>query len=307
MIFLDFARIIKFAWQGFFRNIWLSLVTIIIIVLSLVSVSVFLLSNIMAEHILTVVQDKTEVYIDLTKEATAEQAQFLVDQLNSLAAVKEAVFITPAEALENFKVRHQNDPLMIESLAALETNPFTGSIKLKIEQLDDFPAILNELSKEEYTKFLEVDDQEFIQSKLLVEKISEYSTKIQDTWKIISLIFIIISLLVVYNTIQINIYTQREEIGIMKLVGASNSFIRSPFLFEGMLYSLIGLIILLAIIYPALIFIQPYLDSFFQDYTLNMVETLNQQWFRFFGIQILVAVLITVVSSYLATRKYLRV
>jgi cell division transport system permease protein len=308
MFLLDTFRIIKFAVQNFFRNIWLSVVTVVIIVLSLVSISVLLISNILTQHVLAVVQDKTEVYIDLTTEATADQAKSLVDELKNHPYVSQAEFITPEQTLQNFKDSHKDTPTIIESLNALDKNPFTGSIKIKVHNINDFPFILNELSKKDYAKFLEINDKEFMQSKLFIENVGKYSQKIGKAWMFISIFFILISILVVYNTLQIKIYTHREEIGIMKLVGASNSFVRSPFLIEGILYSLTSLIILLVILYPLLMLVQPYLDNFFStEYSLNLVTALNQNFLKIFGTELLVSVIITFFSSFLAIRKYLHV
>jgi len=305
MFLVEVARVFKFAFQSFFRNFWLSVVTVAIIALSLFSISFLLMINILTQHVLTVVKDRTQVYIDLTSQATADQITILLDELNKLPAVKEAVFVTPEQTLENFKERHKDNPLMIESIEALDKNPFTGSVKISVHEIADFPVILNELSRSDYSPFLEIEDQEFTESKLLVERISEYSQKIQRVFFFISLVFIIISILVVFNTIQIGIYTHREEIGIMKLVGASNKFVRSPFLIEGFMYSLLSIIILLILIYPFLTFIQPYINNFFKEYTLNLTIALNQNFFTVLGTELLVAVIITTSSSFLAIRRYI--
>ena len=263
--------------------------------------------NILTQHVLEVVEDRTEVFIDLTAEATDEQAEVLVSELNKLPAIKESIFVTPEQTLVDFTSRHSHDPLMIESLDALEENPFQGSIKLTVHDIGDFPAILSELSKEEYTPFLEIEDNEFTEAKLLIERISDYSVKVQKTFFFISLLFIIISVLVVFNTIQIGIYTHREEIGIMKLVGASNSFIRSPFLIEGFFYSFIGFILLLILLYPFLSFIQSYIDGFFGEYSLNLISALNSNFIKVFASEFFVAIIITMASSLLAVRRYLKV
>ncbi|HAH03993.1 MAG: hypothetical protein UV78_C0022G0007 [Parcubacteria group bacterium GW2011_GWA2_43_17] len=305
MFLVAVSRVFKFAFQSFFRNFWLSVVTVAIIALSLFSISFLLMINILTQHVLFVVQERTQVYIDLTAEASADQAGILAGELKKLLSVKEAAFITPEQTLANFKERHQNNPLMIESIEALDVNPFSGSIKISVNDISDFPAILQELSKSEYSEFLEIEDQEFTESKLLVERISEYSQKIQRIFLFISLVFIIISILVVFNTIQIGIYTHREEIGIMKLVGASNSFVRLPFLIEGFMYSLIGIVILLLFIYPFLTFIQPYIDNFFKEYSLNLTAALNDNFFKVWGTELLIGVVITTASSFLAIRRYI--
>jgi len=306
-MFIGLLRIIKFAFQSLMRNVWLSIVTVVIIILALFSTTFLMMFNLMTEHTLSVVESKTDVYIDLTKDATREQAEVLTDELGQLAAISQAEFITPEQTLENFRNRHQDNDLILESLEALEDNPFRGSIRLNVNRIEDFPVILSELSKTEYAQFLEVEDREFTDAKLLIEGISEYSEKIQRAGLIISLIFVVISILVVLNTIQVGIYTHKEEIGIMRLVGASSSFIRSPFLIEATVYSLLAVIILVIIIYPLLGFIQPYVDGFFKEYSANLTVLVNQNFLKIFGLQLLGAVVITVISSFIAVRRYVKV
>ncbi|MCX6785564.1 MAG: permease-like cell division protein FtsX [Candidatus Komeilibacteria bacterium] len=307
MFFIEFSRVVKFALQSILRNFWLSLVTVSIITLALFSVSFLFIFNLMSAHTLAVVEGKTNVYIDLTASATPEQAQLLVAELQKLPAIKEAEFITPEKTLEDFKARHQDNKLILQSLASLEQNPFRGSLRINVYNISDFPVILSELSKKDYGQYLEIEDQEFTDAKLLIQGIGDYSQKIQRGGLIISLFFIIISLLVVFNTIQVGIYTHREEIGIMKLVGASNSFVRSPFLIEGIVYSILAVAILMAVLYPLLAFIQPYIDGFFKEYSTSLITLLNQNFFRVFGIQFLIAVVITVLSGFFAVRRYIKV
>ncbi len=307
MFFSELSQVIKLALQNLWRNIWLSVVTVTIITLALFSISFLLIFNLLTQHTLKVVETKTDVYIDLTSTATPEQARVLTDELNKLEAIKQAEFITPEQTLENFKQRHQDNPLITQSLEALEANPFRGSIRINVHKIEDFPAILTELSRADYASYLEIEDKEFVDAKLLIRGISEYSQKIQHGGLIVSLIFIFIAILVVFNTIQVGIYTHREEIGIMKLVGASNNFVRSPFLVEGAIYSLASLIILAILLYPLLVFVQSYVDGFFKEYSVNLRLLLQDNFLKFFGIQLLIAVVITVVSSFLAVRRYLKV
>jgi len=307
MFFIEFSRICKFAFQNILRNFWLSLVTTSIIALALFSVSCLFIFNLLTTHTLAVVEGKTNVYIDLTSEATPDQAQLLVAELKKLSASKEAEFITPEQTLANFKARHQDNKLILQSLDSLEENPFRGSLRINVYKIEDFPVILSELSKKDYGKYLEIEDKEFTDAKLLIQGISDYSKKIQNAGLVISLIFIIISLLVMFNTIQVGIYTHKEEIGIMKLVGASNSFVRSPFLIEGVIYSIFSVIVLLAVLYPLLAFLQPYVNGFFKEYATNLITLLNQNFFKVFGIQLLIAMVITVLSGFWAVRRYIKV
>lgn len=307
MSWISFLRILKFSVQNFFRNIWLSIVTVVIISLSLFSISFIIILSLLTQNTLKLVEEKTAVYIDLTKAAKSEQIQGIVSQLKSLPTVKDAKYISPSQALDSFKLRHSNDQLIQEALASLDSNPFNGSILLSVKKIDDFKVILTELSKPDYKQILEIDQQEFTNSKYLVDKISEYSNKIQKTAYAISLVFMLISILVVFNTIQVGIYTHREEIGIMKLVGASNTFIRAPFLIGAIFYSILGLVVLILGIIPLLIFIQPYTDSFLGEYSTNILGLIWQNGFKFFGWQLFISIVITCLSAALATRKYLKI
>ena len=307
MRFLEFSRIIKFAGQSFLRNVWLSIVTITIITLTLLSISFLLVFNIITQNTLKAVEAKTAVYVDLTAQASPDQANILVEELKKMPTINRAEYVTAEVTLNNFKERHKDDQVIMDSLNSLEKNPFRGSILVGVNNINDFPAILQELSKKEYADYLEIEDREFKDAQLLISGISDYSKKIQKGGIIISIVFIFMAIMVVFNTIQVGIYTHREEIGIMRLVGASNSFIRSPFLLEGVIYSIAALLIMIAVMYPCSIFIQPYLDGFLKEYSLNLVSAINQNWLTIFGWPFITAVFINVASSFLAVRRYIKV
>lgn len=307
MFILDFYRICKFAWQSIKRNFWLFVMTISIMVLALFSINFLITFSFVTKQIIQIVENKTSVYVDLTSQTTVDQAKSLVEKLNQVPAVKEATFIEPAQALANFLKRHDQDPLIKDAVSSLTNNPLKGSILIKVNNIADFPNLLNDLSKPEFGQYLEINDQDFLEVKNLISQISDYTVQIKKIALGVSLIFIIIAIIVVFNTIQVGTYTHKDEIGIMKLVGATNSFVRSPFLVEGFICSVISLIIIIVISYPLANGLQPKLDSFLQEYSVNLVSLLNSNFLIIFGTQFLVAAVITFVSSLLAVRRYLKV
>jgi len=307
MFFIDIYRAFKFAWQSFWRNFWLSIVTISIITLALISVSLLLSFNLITANVMDVVQSKTEIYIDLTEQAKTAQVEFLVSELNKVPDIKEVVYVTPEQTLERFMSTYEDNDLVIQSLETLDINPFTGSLKIKVEEIDQFPVLLEKISKPEYSEILEIDNAEFYQARDLIGAISSYSEKVEKLGFGASLFFVLISVIVVFNTIQMGIYSHREEIGIMKLVGASNWFVRAPFLIEAILYSLVAIIIVLILFYPLASIVQPHLDNFLGEYTLDLVHSINSNIWLVLAMEIGVAMFITIVSSILATRRYLKV
>lgn len=305
MFFLDLFRSFKFALQSLWRNFWLTIVTIIIVTLAMASVSFLLVFNLVANNVVDTVKDKSEIYIDLTENAKQAQVEYLVAELNKLEDIREVVYITPSETLERFKKEHVNDDVIMASLDSLSVNPFTGSLKISVKDIAKFDALLTELSRDEYGQILEINNSEFFEAKDLLSVISDYSKKVEKLGFGISMFFIIISIIVVFNTIQIGIYSHREEINIMKLVGASNWFVRSPFIIESILYSILSVILMIIIFYPLALYIQPHIDNFLGEYTIDLVASVSNNFLWVFGLEISIAILITVLSSLFATRRYL--
>ncbi|MFW0862293.1 MAG: cell division protein FtsX [Candidatus Komeilibacteria bacterium] len=305
MFFLDLFRSFKFALQSLWRNFWLTIVTIIIVTLAMASVSFLLVFNLVANNVVDTVKDKSEIYIDLTEDAKQAQVEFLVTELNKLEDIREVIYITPSETLERFKEEHANDEVIMASLESLSANPFTGSLKISVKDISKFDALLTELSRDEYGQILEINNSEFFEAKDLLNVISDYSKKVEKLGFGISMFFIIISIIVVFNTIQMGIYSHREEIGIMKLVGASNWFVRSPFIIESILYSIFSVILMILIFYPIAIYVQPHVDNFLGEYTTDLIASVSSNFLWVFGLEIGIAILITVLSSLFATRRYL--
>ncbi|PJA94116.1 MAG: hypothetical protein CO133_00650, partial [Candidatus Komeilibacteria bacterium CG_4_9_14_3_um_filter_37_5] len=275
--------------------------------LALLSVSALLIFNLISMHLIEVVQSKTEIYIDVTKDAQQTQVDYLVEELAKLPDVSQVKFINADDALTKFKERNQGNELLLSSLAVLEQNPFAGSLMVKVKDLNDMPSLLAELGKDEYKTILEIDNSEFYQTRDLINNIAKYTEQIRKIGFGLSIFFIIIAGIVVFNTIQMGIYAHREEIGIMKLVGASNWFIRTPFFLQGIMYSLFSMFIILLLIFPLVSWLQPYFDQFFGDYSTNLVQLLMNNFLFVFGIEIIVAIFITFIASTLAMRRYLKI
>lgn len=304
---INFIRIIKFGWQNFVRNIWLSLVTIVIIILTLISITGLLIFNVLTDNTLKAVQNKTDIYIDINPAASPEQINQLVDSLSKVPHLNQVKYVSSEENLNIFLKNYENNPTISDALKTLENNPFKASLLIKVDQVESFPLILNALSEEKYSTILEINDDDFTQAKNLITKISEYSQKIKKAGLVISLLFSLIAILIVFNAIQISIYDRREEIAIMRLVGAANYYIKGPFYIEGIIYSFVSLIILLIIIYPLLIFIQPYLNNFFSEYATNLIQQVNNNFLKIFGIELILAVFLNIISASIAMKKYLKI
>ena len=307
MFFVALARIIKFGFQSFWRNIWLSLVTIVILVLTLFLISLTIFLNIVADSTIESVKERIDVALYFDTVVKEKQVLDVREYLISLDEVKEVTYISKEQALQTFKEEHRDDPAIQETIEALEENPLPSSLVIKAKTLDDYPAILSAIDSSQYSSLIEDQDKDFEDNQLVISRLSQIANRLQQGGYVISGIFISVALLVVYNTIRIMIYTHREEIGIMRLVGATNWFIRGPFVFESIFYALLASAITIAIIYPLFIAIAPYISNFFEGYNINIIDSLRQNFLMLFGIQTLVALFLSMVSSLTAMGRYLRV
>jgi len=304
-MFHSLGRIIKFACQDFKRNIWLSVITITILAMALFSVNFLIVFRLIADNVVTAVHEKIDVSIYFTPEATAGEVNNVKSSLNKLVEVKKVSYVSPEDALEKFKIEHANDPDILESLEQLDTNPLGASLIIKAKQLDDYPKILEEVDKPEYQNLIQ--DKNFDDHRAIISRIDNITKKVETVGLIIIAIFILIAVVIVFNTIKIAIYTHRGEVEIKRLVGATNWFISSPFIVEGIFYSLIACALVIAIIYPLLIIIDPYLIKFFEGLDFSVLSYFNQHFFAIFGLQLLAVIILNVISSSLAINKYVRV
>lgn len=298
-------RIIIFAWQGFWRNFWLSLVTISIIVLTFTSINVLIIINVITDAAIDIVKEKVDISLYFKPESTESQVLEVETFLSSLTEVRETSYISKDEALEEFRQRHRQDNTIIESLNELEENPIGATIRVKAKSIDQYPLILQEINNSKYN--ILIAEQDFDDHDIYVARIQNFSDNIRNIAIFTTLVFVLVASLIVFNTIRVAIYTHREEIGVMKLVGATNWFIRSPFILEGIFYGVIACIIAIIIVYPLINFIQPYINNFFLTEEFSIIGYFQNNFWQIFGLELLVIILINIISSSIAIRRYLNV
>jgi len=304
MFLLSFARVIKFSLQDIGRNIWLSLVTIIILVLALFSINLLLVVKVISATVISAVKEKIDISLYLRTNTEENRILALKAKISKLEQVKDIEYISQQAALESFKVKHKNNPEILQALVELGKNPLSPSLVIKpksIDQSDELIANLNKIDDDI------IESRNFADRKTMLEKINSITDKVSEAGLLMSLVFVFITLLVVYNAIRVAIYTHRMEIGIMKLVGASNWFIRAPYLLSSIIYTLIGLIATIIIFYPFLGLLQPYLEAFFIGYNFNVISYFNSHFIAIFGIEFLAAALINALASLVAVSKYSKV
>jgi len=301
MSLIPLLRIFKFSFQDIFRNIWLSLVTVIILILTLFSVNLLLAVKAISSAAVATVKEKVDISLYLRTTAETDKIMALKARVSSLPDVKAVTYVSQEEALAIFKKNHEADPQIIEALRELDKNPLTPSLVIKPADVDNFDNLINELNRVDDPI---IESRNFDNHKAMLAKINAITQKVSDAGFAVSVIFILITLLVIYNTVKVAIYTHKGEIGIMRLVGASNWFIRGPYLVSSLIYSLLSMIV---VVFGFLIFLnllQPYLETFFMGYNFNILSYFVSNFWGIFGLEFLVALAINSLASLIAVSKY---
>lgn len=304
MFILSFLRVIKFSLQDVARNIWLSIITVIIITLALFSVNLLLTVKILTSSSVNAVKEKVDVSLYLKSEAPEEQILALKSQISNLSSVKQVDYVSKQAAIESFREKHKNNQEILQALLELGKNPLSPSLIIKPKDINNYDELIISLNKIDNDI---IESRNFDDHKAILTKINNIAQKASQAGLFISSLFVLITILVVYNAVRVAIFTHKREIGIMKLVGASTWFIRAPYLISGIIYALLGVIMIIIIIYPFLNLIQPYLATFFSGFEVNLLSYYSSNFLLIFGLQFLTASLINIFASLVAVGKYSKV
>lgn len=298
-------RVFRFALQNFRRNLWLSLATTSIMALTIISVNLLFLFNLIGNKAIKLVEDKVDVSVyfkpDTSDEIVLSARSFLTEQ----DGVRDVQFVGRDLALERFRERHKNDPAIIASLDELEENPLGASLKIKAEDPSKYKIILDSLDNPTYRGT--ILEKSFDDHEILIEKLGAATKKVEKSALALSLMFAFIVILIVVNSVRVAIYTRREEIGIMKLVGASDWFIRLPFLLEATFAGALAAFVAVLVVIPGIGAIQPYMVKFFGTEAVDLITYFRSHGFALFSTQLLGAMLLPMGIAGAAVGRYLKV
>ncbi|MDD3711792.1 MAG: permease-like cell division protein FtsX [Patescibacteria group bacterium] len=301
---LSLLRAFKFSLQDISRNIWLSIITVTILILAMFSINTLILTKVISTSAVEAIKEKVDLSLYLKTDSNENDIFALQLKVNALEKVKEVQYISKQEALDSFRKKNENNPEILQALLELGKNPLSPSLVISPQNPNMVPELIEELRALDSNI---IESRDFNDNRIILEKIDNITKRIDEVGFFVIAIFIITSLLVIYNSIKVAIYTHKKEIEIMRLVGASNSFIYAPFLMSSFIYTFIAVIIIILVSFPLLGILQPYLEVFFVGYNINVVSYFFDNFFLIFGLQFLIISLINVIASYIAVRRYSRV
>ena len=308
MFFTNVKRVVKAGFVNFWRNGFVSLASMLVMVITLSVIGAIIFTNVMLTASLNQIKDKVDINVYFVTNAQEADILSIKSSLETLPEVNKVIYASQDQVLAEFKQRHQNDQFTLQALDELQGNPLGATLNIKAKEPSQYSSIVDYLNtKSVATKdgLPIIDKVNYNQNKTAIDSL----TRIIDSGKKIGLfltiIFIAISIVITFNTIRLAIYSSREEISIMQLVGASSKYVRGPFVIVGIMYGILSAIITMILFYPATYYLGRATQNFFGG--VNVYGYYLHNFLQIFAILLGAGIIVGSVSSYLAIRRYLKV
>jgi len=298
-------RIIKSGVTNFKRGGIISWAAVLVMTITLFVITTIILLQAVLHFSLDQVKNKVDVTIYFNVDTPEEQIMALEKSIEKLPEVASVVYTSQDDALKLFRDRHTDDYPTIQALDELNANPLGGYLNIKAKEISQYESIANYLKSDDALSLNAdsiISKVDFNQNKLVIDRLNSIISGAQKLGFIITLILMAISIIITFNTIRLTIFVSKEDIGVMRLVGASKMRVRGPFIIEGAIYGLISAFVTVIAFFPITHWLGTNMTNFLG---FNMYEYYFSNFFEIFFIVLLSGLLLGTVSSFLATRKYL--
>lgn len=304
MNFVTLNRLIKSGTTNFVRNIWLSVAAT-----SIMAITLFIISTIIILYTLTTlsidnIKDKVGISAYFNNQTTESEIINVKSEIESFPGVKNVEFIPKTVAKEKFIETHRDEPLLLETLNEFKDseNPLPNSFAIKAYELTDYAAITSTLKSGRYTPYF----QRIRDNSKVIDRLFKITDTIKKLGLFLTAVFIAVTIMVMFNTIRLTIYNRREEVEIMRLVGATNWYIRWPFVIEALLYAILATTVVSLIVLILLSLLSHRVEVFL---SLNNIggSLLELLFWEILAVNLVVSMGLGFIASLFAMRKYLRI
>lgn len=306
-LFTTISRIFKWSLLAFWRNRLLSIAATLVMTLTLLTISIFVILNLIIGTTISAVQQKIDLVIYFTESTTEDEITALKNQVEELPEVASINYIDKQKALEKWRQRPIEEEL--KKIATEKDNPLPRSLEVKVKDLDKLEEVASYFDAEEIKPL--VRKTSLHENQATIQRLLNMTKFLEKMGLIFSGFFIIISILVIFNTIRLAIYSRRDEVEIMKLVGATDAAVRWPFILEGMFYGFLGTLLSVLFLFLGFRFLSPlvsrYLGEVMTEWGGSLLSYFVAHLWQIILWQLVVGFAIGATCSFIAIRKHLRV
>ncbi|MDO8556863.1 MAG: permease-like cell division protein FtsX [Candidatus Jorgensenbacteria bacterium] len=296
------SRIIKYGLQAIWRNGLLSASTISVMILAALVFEGLIIFNVVGKSAVQSIQDKIDISVYFKSNTPEDTILGIKRSLEGLNEVKSAEYISREQALEDFKAKHATDDAIKQALDELTSNPLLASLNVKAKDPHEYSTIADYLQNPSLKDNTEKIT--YAQNQTVIERLIALVDTLKGAGILLTIFFAFLAVMVSFNTIRLAIFSNSEQLSIMRLVGASNKFIQGPYIVEGCFYGFISAVISFVILIPIVGFLSPYLHSFIPE--LDLAVYFRNSYVLLFFYQLLFCIIVGILSSSIAIRRYLK-
>ena len=294
--------------KSFIRGGAVSAATLLIMTVTLAIISSLVFLSALLSYTLNMIENKVDVSVYFVTTASEQQIFAVRDQLEKLPQVTSVTYTSAADALTAFRARHANDQLTLQALDQLGGNPLDASLEVRATDPSEYQSIVNFL---EASPALSsggtsiIDRINYAQNKDVINRLSLAIQATREIGFAIILLFALASILIAFATIRLAIYTTKDEIAVMRLVGASNAYIQGPFIVAGVITGALAAALVLILLWPATWYAGMKTAGWFGGF--DLASYYLSHFILFFLILMLSGIALGSIASVLAIRRYLKV
>lgn len=297
----------KAGFFNFWRSGYVSLSSVIVMFITLSVIGSVIFISAVLNITMNELRNKVDINVYFVTAAGENDILALKTKIEALPEVLNVKYTNREQALESFRLKHENDQVTIQALEELGENPLGAVLNIKAKEPSQYEGIANFLNEE---SILSSDGQKIIdkinyfENRTAIDKLSRIINSAETLGLAISLALVVFSIAITFNTIRLAIYISREEISVMQLVGASKNYVRGPFVVTGVLVGFISGLLTILVFLPVSYWLGQTTQNFFIGF--NIFDYYLANFFEILFIVIGSGVMIGALSSFLAVRKYLK-
>jgi cell division transport system permease protein len=294
---------------SFWRNGFVSLSSILVVTVTLFTIIALIFTNVILEAVLKEFKEKVDVNVYFLTTAPEEEIRQMQATLEKQPEVASVTYVSRDQAIAEFKDKHKDDYLTLQALNEIGENPLGARLNIVAKDPSLYEGIAKKIADQNTAVSSGgasiIDKVNFNQNKDIIDRLTKIIAGVKQFGYTFALVLVCTSLLITFNTIRLVIYMTREEIAVMRLVGASSMYVRGPFIVGGMIYGIVSALFAMLLFYPITLWLTGTTRDFFGG--VNLYGYYMENFFQILIIILIAGMTLGAVSSFFAVRKYLKV
>lgn len=296
-------RTFKEGLDNFYRNGWLSFATVSVLAISLYIISVTMILGVASTIVRQNVQAKINVSVYFNPDVEDVKIQEIRSKLTVLDGIKSVDFVSKEQALEQFKKIGNNNPSIAQALDEIGENPLLSALVIKAKSPEQYERIVKDINGSSFATDISRIDYE--ENKAAISRLNTIIKLVEQVGMTLGIVFIFIGVLITFNAIRLTMYSHKQEFEIMRLVGASNIYIRMPFVFEGVFYGASSAVSVMIALFITSNFLVPITRGSIAGGSI--LDFYLGHFFIIFFLLLISGIALGTISAVIAIRRYLKI